>query len=196
MSDNLAESPLAPAPDPSQVGTPGAAIAPTGQALREAILRGMPADKLTQTFGGTPSERRVYADGVDLTGVDYPHRLVLQYCDFHRTFVAEDARFKNTVDLSHCTFEEGLNLAGAVCEGGLNLLDVRAAAIPGQAWPSSIIEKGGEQWGGSGGSRSEWICRSHSYCSTSACAGTSTSRQRTSAEPCCSSTAASRRRST
>ena len=97
------------------------ATVPTGAALRQAIEKPMPSDELTRTFGG-----KTIDGDVDLTGIDYPHRLELRDCTFRGAFTAEDCRFGKSVDLTGCTFEQGIDFAGTHVGGNLRLGQVLA----------------------------------------------------------------------
>ncbi|VTS01708.1 Uncharacterized protein OS=Tolypothrix bouteillei VB521301 GN=DA73_43500 PE=4 SV=1 [Gemmata massiliana] len=98
-----------------------------GESLREAIQNRVPTAALIDRFGG-----QTFVGNVDLTGLEYPYRLVLHNCVFRGQFKADGARFGNTLELTNCKFEEGVALDGAEVEGELTLKLVQAGPIPGE----------------------------------------------------------------
>lgn len=84
--------------------------------LVEALRAQHPPEAIAAWFAG----RAIIGD-VDLSGLEYPHRLALRGCMFWGRVTMEDAHFGNTLDLSDCQFDKGLNLNTARIEGNLVL---------------------------------------------------------------------------
>jgi hypothetical protein len=72
----------------------------------------MPTAELAARYNG-----RIVAGTVNLRDFEVPHRVELRNVTFADPFIAEDARFARTLDLSECRFERGLLLDGSTVEG-------------------------------------------------------------------------------
>ena len=81
-------------------------------------------------------ENAVVMGNVNLSSVDYSHRLPLKGCTFRGYFDASEARFNKAVDLSGCTFEQNLSLREARVGGSLRL--ERAIVQPGSMSITSL----------------------------------------------------------
>lgn len=88
-------------------------------------LRALSTEALAAKYNGS----NVFGS-VNLSDTDIPHRIELRDVTFADPFLAEDARFTHTVDLSECHFQRGLLLDGAAIAGCLHLREAVIGKLP------------------------------------------------------------------